>query len=508
MAGKNVCPPGMSKGFTLVELMISIVLALLLIVGINKVFQISSATVGAGQALSTISRDDRTAHTTMYADVKNAVTNTPKGIFPQSPLFFIACSNAYAFRNVTDQQSDTDGDPSTMNGIVGNVDATLINDRSHRTDVFGFLAAGDTYARQTAGNTANNNFYVSPTTSSEAFIWYGHLSIPNNAFLKSGPGNVNAQLFGPGVPDVTSPNPQKNDNNFFASDWILGRSAMLMTLSPPAGPPADVYITPGASGNPLGWDAMSTAGSWPINFSRYDIAKTSLSTFASLEASAAGGPAVFRDQVIWKNPPNPPGGLMDILRYVGNPFPPKPLASAAMAQATPIFIRSCAHFVVEYAGDFLTQYTDPTQLNYGQPVLDASNNIKGPDNVLDFAVDKSADPGGNTPSLWTSRTRWYGFPRDVNADGKIDISDVVPLRDVRGAVAAPAVSCERIVSFPQSANYAGQGNALAKQQYVCSWGNETTDPLPKMIRITIALDDPNGRLASTQFFEYVIDLTQ
>jgi hypothetical protein len=29
-----------------------------------------------------------------------------------------------------------------------------------------------------------------------------------------------------------------------------------------------------------------------------------------------------------------------------------------------------------------------------------------------------------------------------------------------------------------------------------------------MIRITIALDDPNGRIASPQFFEYVIDLTQ
>ncbi len=209
--------PAVRKGFTLVELMISIAIALLLIVGINKVFEISSQTVGAGQALGTISRDDRTAHTTIYADIKNAVTGTPKSTYPQSPAFFIASSNVYAFRNGADYQSSNNNQqPYTLND-GSTVDAIAVNDRSHRIDTLGFMASGDLYSRQ----TANNGFYVSPTTSSEAFIWYGHLLLPNNAYLQNSSSTVR-QIFQPGFPDVTSPNPQKNDNNKFASDWILG----------------------------------------------------------------------------------------------------------------------------------------------------------------------------------------------------------------------------------------------------------------------------------------------
>ena len=44
------------------------------------------------------------------------------------------------------------------------------------------------------------------------------------------------------------------------------------------------------------------------------------------------------------------------------------------------------------------------------------------------------------------------------------------------------------------------------ESHVAAWGPDTTEPLPKMIRITVAMDDPNGNLKSPQWFEYVINL--
>jgi hypothetical protein len=195
----------------------------------------------------------------------------------------------------------------------------VVNDRSHRLDTLGFFASGDTYRRQ----TANDGQYVSPTSSSEAFIWYGHLMQPNNAFVQN-PKSPNAfRYYGPGQPN-SLPN-TKNDTNGLACDWILGRMAMLLTPIPPIGPPPDFYITassPGAltpAGNPL----AATAGSsdnHSITDARYDVVNTSLSAFAQLEASLPPAPplpqplpinskqVVFRDPMIWFNAPTTPPG--------------------------------------------------------------------------------------------------------------------------------------------------------------------------------------------------------
>jgi len=489
--------------FTLVELMISIALALILIIGINAVFKIASETVGAGQSLGTISRDDRTAHTTIYNDLHNAVTNLPRSNILQSPAFFIASSQGYAFRNAVDRQGDADGDPSTLNNVAMPVDAVTVSDRSHRKDTLGFFASGDTYARQ----TADDGQYVSPTSSSEAYIWYGHLMQPNNAFRlnRAGP---NSGFYGPGDLDVSATN--KNDNNALACDWILGRWAMLLTPNPPAG---DYYIgTPIPGGNPLAWNAVSSDHHALIE-SRYDIVNTSLSAFAQLETSLPPAPPLpqpapamsaqvyFRDQMIWINSPNPinpliaPIPLPGQMRYYCNPFPGKPLNSATMAATAPIFLRSCSQFIVEFAGDYINQNPDGS-------VIPGSTGGDGIDYIVDTSVPVAA---GQTPP---HKIRWYGFPRSVNGDGSVhtgpNFQDVVPVRDLRGIVSA----FERVVPLQPAANANYTGTAYAGGQYVCSWGTESPDALPKMIRITFALDDPNGRVAAPQFFEYVIDLTQ
>jgi hypothetical protein len=50
---------------------------------------------------------------------------------------------------------------------------------------------------------------------------------------------------------------------------------------------------------------------------------------------------------------------------------------------------------------------------------------------------------------------------------------------------------------------------LPTARYTCVWGpdvNTTYDPLPAMLRITLVMDEPAGRLAEGQTYEFVIDL--
>jgi hypothetical protein len=212
-----------------------------------------------------------------------------------------------------------------------------------------------------------------------------------------------------------------------------------------------------------------------------------------------------------------------------------------MAAVAPIFLQHCSQFIVEYAGDYLTQDNNPynadgsANLNYGNvgTVTNPTTKVVAPvngaqgDGVVDFVIDPTSKANNPTnPGLWIRKIRWYGFPRDTNGDGAIDLQDdVVPLRDVlqaavpNGAGQAPTAATAMApweafndLAIPSGGNYVGYTNTDA--QYLCSWGSETVYPLasgtsnglPRMLRITLALDDPNGRLAAPQIYEYVIDL--
>ena len=64
-------PP--ARAFTLVELMISIALVLVIILGVNAIFKMASDTVNAGQALSGANRDNRAIQSVIYQDFQSAV---------------------------------------------------------------------------------------------------------------------------------------------------------------------------------------------------------------------------------------------------------------------------------------------------------------------------------------------------------------------------------------------------------------------------------------------------
>ena len=90
-------------------------------------------------------------------------------------------------------------------------------------------------------------------------------------------------------------------------------------------------------------------------------------------------------------------------RFQANPFVVKPLTSAAMAQASPYFVRGCSQFTVEYAGDFLTQDNNTANgtTTYGNVTAAAA------DGTLDYTLVQP--PGGSADrSTWTKQVKWYG----------------------------------------------------------------------------------------------------
>ena len=99
------CPPSKAAGFTLIELMISIALVVVLMLGITKVFSLTSQTAGATNQMSSAMRDARGAQATLYQDFSTAVSDG-------SPCMLICSSRVSAFRNKADQNADRDFNPA------------------------------------------------------------------------------------------------------------------------------------------------------------------------------------------------------------------------------------------------------------------------------------------------------------------------------------------------------------------------------------------------------------
>ena len=552
------------SGFTLVEVMISVALVLILIIGINQAFKMVTDTVGAGQTLSAIVRDNRAVQPVLYGDLRGAVTQNP-------PAFIIASSRVNAFRNRTDEQSDRDGNPLTIDldnnntegeaTVFGEVIApATYNYRSHRTDRLAFFAR-DQYRRQ----TGNDGQFTSDMTGGEAYIWYGHLRLRNNADVAAGGDDVNyihPGVYTAGVTFATNP------NNFHASSFALGRMVMMLRggdddpgvggsqLQDAAGV-NQVYIeriaTAAGALSPLTWGSPATNGTtavagFPVHTSRYDLAHTTITEFYADVLAQSGQPwaippvaaATGGGEFWWQRLLYQPGYASAIpvggrprdeeYRYAANRFFARPLDAAKAARVAPILANGCAQFIVEFAGDYVTQTNTPGTAGDGAITGGVS------DGITDFVVER------RTGGALTRRTRWYGMPRDVaaydpattpakdgGADGRIEIGtgplpgvDVLPVRDIRALATvtptpplpAGGQTFERYVDeelpAPTSGDdYLAPGAMLPEARYTCAWGPDvdpTRDPLPQQLRITIVLDEPAGRLAEGQTYEYVIDL--
>lgn len=575
--------------FTLVELLVSIALVLILILGVNQVFKLTSDTIGASNGMSEAIRMGRSVQSSMFEDLRKAALPGTE-LSRQAPFFIIRSERISAFRSPADEEADRDytrgltsqqqvddairtvdsnGDNSET--LAEAVDRVSMGDRSHRIDQLSFFAR-DLYRRQTGNATT----YVSEMTSNEAWIWYGHIKQPGVGQPSLGdPSQPDYMDYSrnPGwTPIPTGPSIETavtNPNNFYARQWHLGRVANVLMVPETADnriwrydaygfrqdPQDYIGIDPNQLGvdqkpyQPLGEQSRMTNNGTSfttpeIEWSRYDLLGTSISRFEDhmrgvLLANPAAGSQAFN---WWRGEK----GL--VYRFSGFPYPTKPMTSQGAARTVPCFIPACTQFVVEFAGDFITQTRDVDN-NGVIDIADQNHSDFGkatmgrPDNVVDFI----ADPGSNGRTI---RTRWYGFPRNVYTGDDLadrvvirgttsvgnvnDLRDVVPLRDVLAAcpvatsgapVYIPALF-ERDVNtdLPNQPDYGAATGVGVAASYTCAWGpagsyvvpdgpDEGTEPdiaadpqLPKMIRLVVGVDDVDARMNNTQYYEYVVEL--
>src|SRR5687768_406125 len=74
------------SAFTLVELMVSVAMVVLLLVGIHQVFRMSSNTIGTGQAVVAVNREVRSAQTVMQEDFRRSLKDSPLFIIHSAPV--------------------------------------------------------------------------------------------------------------------------------------------------------------------------------------------------------------------------------------------------------------------------------------------------------------------------------------------------------------------------------------------------------------------------------------
>ena len=187
-------------GFTLIELMISVAIVLVLMLGINYVFSMSGGTISHGMALSSVGRDMRNARRVMQSDFSNAAPHA------EMPALIIHSEVIAAFLNKQDMLADqdynagdtaanrenqtltfdVDGDPGDEIDMTADpLLASTLNHRRHRADRISFFALNNTgeFSRQTGDATT----YVNSETSEEAWITYSLLRVATDKSSADGP---------------------------------------------------------------------------------------------------------------------------------------------------------------------------------------------------------------------------------------------------------------------------------------------------------------------------------
>ena len=156
--------------------MISIALVVILMVGITKVFSLTSQTAGATNQMSSALRDSRAAQSQFSQDFSNAVTDG-------SPCMILRSVTKAQFRNKADEQSDRDANPLTIDLDGDNQEGsstgetipyTTYNFRNHRLDILSFFTR-QRQRRQTGGDDSkpvgNQGPLINLMTADEAWVW-------------------------------------------------------------------------------------------------------------------------------------------------------------------------------------------------------------------------------------------------------------------------------------------------------------------------------------------------
>ena len=183
------------SAFTLPELLISIALALIIILGVNEVFSMTSRTINGAQNLARAYRDSRSAQSIINNDFAQAAAMS------SAPAFVIDSDYAYAWENSQDHLRSSVNDVTKIDLPASipqsqAVPVAMLGRHCHRQDRIGFFATGF-FQRQTGTGAAfidtvkQPNGTIVPFSSTEAWIVYGHLNVPDlsgNSTVNTFPG--------------------------------------------------------------------------------------------------------------------------------------------------------------------------------------------------------------------------------------------------------------------------------------------------------------------------------
>ena len=447
-----------ARGFTLVELLISIALVLVLMTGIVQVFKYAGDAVGTSLAVSELTRSQQALLAQFPADAAGLTQDVVRSpyILLDSQINDASEAPPTVANTLTTlgsmylDKADAAADAAKA---VKYPDFPQIADKQFRFDQFSFLAHGKFTRR-----TGNDGEYGGNMSSPLARVWYGHLWLPSNDFKAdvSNGNTANAPSYlttdgnSPTYPGLGTA--ATNPNNYFANQWTLGRVVTLIvpknypitgtptltdvvngtqadmvtphceafndTLNDPATGLPLPGLTPITYGSPFRAEGTpndisytlpkpTAAGMGPQNF-RYDLAAVRAATgdpfrdyfYPRLDQSQNLNTTNTAIGKNWYESVDPLTPFRTAnYRFQSNPNPVRPLDSVKVASATPAMVAGCTQFYVEFAGDFLTQNPTTGNRDPASPV-----GIVAPDGVTDFYVDATG----------VRHTRWYGLYRSTS----------------------------------------------------------------------------------------------
>jgi len=449
---------GNRLAFTLVELMISLAMVLILILGINYVFRSATDAVSAGQNLNVINADSQSAQPVVFDDLRNVSKNPP--------CFIIASQLVTQFLNADDAK--TGSDPTKMitdnagtatvifeNGTsAGNttyVSPAILGPRCHRADILKFFAHA-LYQRR----TGNDGTYFGTETSDDAFIEYGHAALPTNDLQ---------YYYGPSCLPNTTTGVYNGVQNFsgyprlgaYASDWVLARRVTLMKDPSTITPTGDLFYQVaaaasngiggafGANITPLAYGTLDSnsvaANQTQFQSSRYDLAGATPEEFDRIIANAIlmwanqATPANdYSGTSLWWNPlvycyqltqtiaTPPQSAALSSPPYTAPYYNAAPVNSGlptitstnpqtdpglwydrpqcnptVQIPVTAASLAQMAPYFLQHCSQFIVEYAG----DYMQQDQYGNMTNLGPDGQIDFFLDAN----GN------KHIRWYGMPR-------------------------------------------------------------------------------------------------
>lgn len=248
-----------SAGFTLTEVLIALALISFMLVGISRIFTMTSNTISTGQGVSQAFRGHRSIQQTLSNDLlgysatgnidqsDNASGMAPMVLAPGqtrgAPFFTISNFRISTYRNQKDYDSAAIQAPLTATNLTATASRsirTILNSdgtqrvlplydygmRNFRTDTFGFFSLGE-FRTQTGSATAST-YIDDGVTSDAAYIHYGQLRVFNGNAVNLGfspahghPGTFWTPASGPRASE-------ENKNNRFAEQFMLGRTQNLL----------------------------------------------------------------------------------------------------------------------------------------------------------------------------------------------------------------------------------------------------------------------------------------